>query len=757
MHSNTPWLITALSLITAPALAGPAPTDLVNGPIKAAWSSKAGKAAGPTALEIVGDRAVALSWDGDLYAFDAATGKRKWRKKPRKRHDFERSQIAVAGDTVVWRTADDPQLLGLNPANGKQRWAIELESPSSSLMGCEGSRLVVATHRGPGPDGRPTLVARGIDPVDGTTRWQTPVPGELAGTGGGYVFAYTPSGVGRLNSGLTAVRCETGTATPLQFGSPQAYLTLLDADDGWVATAHGKDGGSYNEVCATEIGRQESRCFPASDGEAPVQIVSSGLIRAREDRLYFATHHLMARNLDPSKDGWLFAYDLKANEVVTRSAHSSGGGPLADAGPLILSGFGSTGADDFAFLLDPADLRRVGTVALPKAANVVAVDEGQGYVATYDGTVRAFPLPLPGPKPTPEAPVATRASASAGVAQIKDLGWAVERVVDAHPKTGKSSGMKTDGLARSLAWIGDTGRLAVGGNDDKVRVIDGATGKRLWLSRSTGKDITGLTGCADGSLAAVNYKGDVIRYTPKGKTKYAASQKVSTEAGEHIGGNKDCSLLITQDISAQPAGVKTDDLSVLLSVTERAVGRFDGRGLRLQANRLVMPRGGYLDILDASTPVSPLPQAKRMPSPLVAHEGDLVQVWMATDRWLLREYCGPKACTVVMTDIEDEATPERTVAFDIAGGVWVPSVPSELAVSPDGRWLLFARRGLEAELVDLKSGISQPLRHVARSTGRAIPATEAPIGAFAPDGRLAVGMYPAPWQVMILTPPAQDR
>lgn len=746
----------AMSAIGLSAHAGPAPTDLINKPLKVKWKGKAGKDAGPVDFAAAYDRLFAISWKGDLFAFDAKTGKRAWRKKPRKRHDFEHGQIAAAGGVVVWLNAEDPQLLGLDPAKGKVKWKIELEAPPGSLDRCDGSRLVVATHRGPGADGKETLLARGVDPTDGTTRWRTPVPGEIAGTGGGYIFTYKRSGVGRLNDGLTAVRCATGEAKTLSFGSRAPYLSFLGADGDWMATAHGANGSSYTEVCVTRTSEGGGgKCFSATDGEVPTYSVSGGMVSAAHERVYFSTSHTAARNLDPSDDGWLFAYDVNANKVVARSSASSAGlGPI-DAGAVLLSGFGSTGADDFAFLLDPADLRRVGTVAVSKAPTQLAVDAERGYVGAYDGSIRAFELPLPGPKPAAEAVVDVSGSAQPGVEKVEPLGFTVERIIDAHPKKGRSSGMKMEGLARSVAWLAGGERLAVGGNDDKVRVIDPDTGKRLWLSKSLKKDVTHLAGCPDGRVAALNYNGALTVFSPKGKKRYTASKTVKAGQSWTFGATAACGSMVVGPLSGPLVIYDGKTHSKVGEVPSSELRGFDDRGLRVSANRVVIPRAGGFTVYDLSEGADAELDKVQVEGAYQAHGGNLSQVWMATTDQMLKEYCSAQQCVVELSLLGGR--PTHTMTFDISGSVWSPSVPSHIEVSPDGRWMFWARRGLEAVVVEIATGKQQAVRHIARSTGRAKPATEGPVATFAPDGRLAIGMYPEPWQVLLIRPSATER
>jgi hypothetical protein len=121
----------------------------------------------------------------------------------------------------------------------------------------------------------------------------------------------------------------------------------------------------------------------------------------------------------------------------------------------------------------------------------------------------------------------------------------------------------------------------------------------------------------------------------------------------------------------------------------------------------------------------------------------LVQAWAVDPDTLLTDHCSASACVVGIADMSGSV--RRRLAFDIRGGVWVPSVPSEIDVSADGAHLFFTRDGLEALVVRLATDERVSLGQIARSM------SATPAGAFSPtDPRLlAVSMTPVPNEVTL--------
>jgi len=442
-------------------------------------------------------------------------------------------------------------------------------------------------------------------------------------------------------------------------------------------------------VVGAEAGARPRCLFPGYLAPGRYPLAGAAL---RGDRLYLSVAHVAAHNLDDRPDSWLLAYDLETGRVVGRTPPLTASIGPVDAGALLATGFGITGAADWLYLVDPIDLRRVRMVSLRTAPRQIVAGPSRVYVATYDGRVAAIELPLPGP-PALEEAVVQPAPRTAGPGAPKGLfGWKVERVIDAHPERGRTSGQDTEDAAaesrrgalhapanrfrrceacrylrispriRALNSAGGHahrlvalsaaasegtvgavaflpgGRLAAAGNDDRVRVFDLASGARLARGPRLGKDVVGLSACAGGGYLARVYGGKRRRF-----------------GADHRPGAVDCA------VEAPDAPPITED-------------------------------------------------------------------------------CGPEACVVGIGT--------RLLRFDTRGAVWSPTVPSTLDLSPDGRFLLLHRDGLEALLVRVADGARRALGVVPR-TMSATPGLR-----FDGEGRrFVVTMAPRSHQVTVYARP----
>lgn len=727
-----------LLTLAAPAVAAPKATGLPAEKVQPLWKRKVGDSAGPVRLEVVDDTLLVVSWDGELVALRAGGGQVAWRQAPARKNAGWRgnTQLAVAGGTAVVAWPGDAQVEARAPATGKVAWTRALEGPVTSVAACRGHALVAATHRAPGPDGATTLVATALEPATGNPLWRVPVEGELVGGGGGMLVAAKPSGFGAHVGQLYAIRCADGLQAAMP-GMGRPYVTFFAADAGRVLALHHGVGRGNGLLCVHTVGG-EPRCVdPAAHGGEGYPVADAALIG---DRLYWSVAHVTAHNLDPSPDAWLFAVDLSTGELAARSeALTASAGPV-DAGALLLTAFGSTGIDDFAYLLDPADLRRVRTLPTATGPNVLAADAERGYVATYDGTVYAMKLPLPGPAPIAEQPVAPQAMPVAAPKAAESLGWTLERVIDAHPKRAETSGQKTEGTVSDVAFLGPDGTLlATGGNDDRARVFSLADGKEIWKSAVLGKDVTAVAGCAEDRFAARTYDGKLLVFgRARPESPYVALATIKHGHGWMFGFDAGCGTVVSDDFDPR-FSVYDARSGRKITVIEGSVGLVqDLRGLRVEGPTVVLPVAGAFQRYDVSDPETgprslgpvTLPADSRQPNQIWAPDGDS----------LVLEHCAVDGCTVHLQR-GDQA---RTLRFDTRGGVWMASVPSTLELSPEGRFLLFHRDGLDMVIVEVETGARQVLGQVPRSMA------STPSAAFSPDGkRLAVAMQPAPHQVTI--------
>lgn len=720
------WISLALvaPLMAAVAVAAPA--------AKPRWSKKLGRPAGITALHAVDGVVVAGTWEMRVIALDARTGRKLWSKQ-RPEVPGEELAVAVSGGHVIATTPEHTELVAYELRRGRQAWKRDLP-PIGSLAACPGHRLVAVTHRGRGPDGATTLLAHALDPVSGKTLWQTPVDGPLSGGGHGWLVATTASGTGRLRSGLVALRCSDGAPRPLP-GPRRPYARFLHAAEGKVVSAHFEQAFQRELLCVTDIETGDQHCLPPTDGQAPALIVSGAVLAGGV--VHFATTRIVAKNLDPRPDGWVFRYDIADRAVTGKSEPLTSSGELVAAGDQLVTGFGSTGADDAGYIIDPATGARLAAVPLRKKPMAAAADRERAYFGTYDGRVLAVALPRPGPAPVSERPVTARPLPKQGPGP--DLGWRLARTFDAHPRRARTSGAQTDGTVTALAFL-DDGRLAAGGNDDRVSVHDIERGKRLWRSRKLGKDITGLGACGD-TFAANTYAGRVTVFEPaRSGRAWTIGSRIAHGPGWSFGVASTCAIVL-DDFD----GVFTVYAGGREQATFLAPGEFDRRGVRVVGRHLVVSRPGRLDALDvADITTDGTPRiATSYATPSENHGGALTQAWRTGDGGLLREYCGPLRCTVELVSPDTSTT--RTIAFDTRGAGWVPSVPSTIAVSGDGGTLVFFRRNLDLTILDVATGRRQQLTDIAGPPRGIVDVAFAPGGA-----RMAIAAYPEPWQITVL-------
>lgn len=695
---------------------------------EARWRRPVGPDAGATFLAVVEGVVVVATWNSQLVGLDAASGKELWRHK---HPEVAGTTLlaAVAGGQVVAGVPERPELLGRTPRSGKEVWRRPVEGGVVSLQACPGHRLVAATHRGRGANGQTTLLLHALDPVDGRTLWQVPTQGELVGSAPGWLITATPEGTGRLVASLTAYRCTDGAATPLP-RPERRFSDLLAADEKRVISRHFEFGFTNAILCSTELATQAQACFSSAMGGVPDYGVSGALLRG--DELFFATAHPTAHNLDPSADGWVFRYDLNKGALLMRSEPFLSSGLFADAGDQIVTAFGTTGVEDFGHILD-LNGEKLASVKLKKAPRQVAADAERAYFATYDGEVLALDLPRPGLKPQPEALVAAQALPEPP--RGPDLGWKLLKSFAAHPAKAATSGSMGEGFIYDLDWL-DADTLLVGGNDDKAGVWS-AEGNRLWLSPGLGKDVQRVGAC-DGGFAVQTYGGLVASFRGAGK-KFKPARRAEAGFGWAFGVTATCDVLADDfDGNFQ----LFDGNSLKAKGNFSAPGVFDRRGVHIEGSGVVVSSDG---VLESRNLAGDLAQAvTTWPTPTQAHGGALSQAWLLADGRLLREYVGNEQAVVEILPAAGGA-PEKTLTFDVTGHGWSPTVPSVIAVSPDGGTLVFFRRQLDLLLVDVATDRRQPLVDLAGPQSGLLEA------AFSPDGRrLAIAGHPRGHEVTVL-------
>jgi hypothetical protein len=723
-----------VSILWAP-LAGVAPVA-ADAPARPLWSRAIGKAAGVTSLQAVDGVVVAGTWEVRVVGLDGRTGRKLWQQQRPGEPGWD-LWVAVSGGRVVAATSEHPAVVAYEPRTGKRAWERELE-PIGSLAACAGHRLVAVTHRGRTSEGAATLLAHALDPASGQTLWQTPVDGTLQGSGDGWLFTARASGTGELLTGLAAVRCSDGAVRELP-APRRRFARLLHAAEGKVVGLYFEFTGEQELVCVTEVESGAQQCFEVTDGEGEDTQVAGALLQ--DGVVHVAMTRMYAKNLDPRPDSWLFRYDLGKRRMVGKSEALTSNGALAGGGGQIVTGFGSTGAEDFGRVVEAATGQWLASVRLRKSPTVVALDGARAYFGTYGGEVVAVALPRPGPAPVAEVAVAPQAVAKG--APGPDLGWRLVRTFDAHPKRARTSGSLVEGRVGAVAFLDDQ-RLVAGGNDDWVAVFDVAQGKQTWRSPKLFKDVEHIAVCERG-FAAMVYGGMISMSTPlRSGRGFRASKPVPYGMGWMFGMTPGCAIVVDDFDGTFHIHVDGRERA-----TFAAPGEFDRRGLAVVGPHLVVSHPDRLEVLDVEAAAASGALGKAVAvyqTPLEAHGSRLSQAWMLGDGRLLREYCGAVRCVIELVG-KDRSKP-RTIELDVRGAGWDSSVPSMIAAAADGSALAFFRRGLDLLIVDTATGKRQSLAELA-----GIP-RDLVVAAFAPGGkRLAVAGYPQPWQVTILERP----
>lgn len=735
---------------TLTALASPANADPAGLP--KLWDVAVSEPAGAHTLIPAGDRLIVVTWQGDLVALDAATGKRAWRQQPKLRN-ANTLTVAVDGDNAVVGWPGESALTAHRISDGRRGWTTPLAAPVNGMAICGRDRVVVATHRGDS-----TLMATAVDPLDGAVRWTVPVDGPIVGAGDHHVFTAQPSGFGVWPGRLEAIECATGARRALAPGRQQ-LVELLAAGDGHAVTRQLNPGFVDEQICIHALGSTDGGgnliaaaaaaataapdCFEPTDGEVSAYSPVGALIR--DGVVYYSTAHIEAHNLNPAPDSWVFARKIGGGHLWRSPPLTSRQAPV-DAGALLWTAFGTTGVADRAYLVDPASGATVGTLSLRKAPTALAADAKRAYVASYDGRIAAVTLPRPGRKTSERRPVATGASAAIAIATDATAavpgGWTVAGRFDAHPKQAVTSGSKVAGSANAIAFVDAGGKqLVVGGNDDRVRVIEVATKRQLWISDPLGKDIEHVATGGDRIHARI-YGGVSFTFVPK-SSGWRQLTRVQHGHGWMTGLSADGFRLLADNFAGQFRAFDPVKGTALFSLD--APGEFDRRGTRVRGTKLVVSRPGALDIIEVrgDEPETLLSVA----TPTTIESGALTQAWMVDDRLLLREYCGPATCTVELVPIIDRVPGQpRRIELDVRGAGWVASVPSTIDLPPDASTMFFFRRGLVPVLIDLKDDGRIPIKTI---TGAA--PGELTTAVFSSDGRrLALGMHPKSWQVTVI-------
>ena len=289
-------------------LAGPSPLNAGNaGRLAEAWRFIAG---GPvTGTPVVHDGMVYIgSYDGSLYALDAASGERRWSFATDARA-FERDMkvplgisgsAAISRDLVIVGDAD-AVVHALDRRTGEVVWQTSVEAaPNGSIWSSpvvwEETIVLGVASVAKEPGFRGSVVA--LDRTTGAIRWQTYMTPE--GVDGAGVFAVPAIDVRRRV--VYAATQNAYTACPAPYGNVIS-MVAIDADTGtmrWSFAAPPNDGRTSPTA---DVG------ISASPGLVTVEIAG----RSRD------------LVIEGQKSGALWALDRETGELVWQSAISPPG------------------------------------------------------------------------------------------------------------------------------------------------------------------------------------------------------------------------------------------------------------------------------------------------------------------------------------------------------------------------------------------------------------------------------------------------
>ena len=152
----SPIVIPAPSQVTDWPQAGGTPTHVVGNVavsgLTPAWSSSIGEGGGYRARimaqpVVAGGRIFTMDSDGEVAAFDVASGRRQWRTETQPRHDRSTNLgggIAIDGN-VVYASTGRAEALALDAATGNILWRKDLGSPARSAPTLSEGKLYITT------------------------------------------------------------------------------------------------------------------------------------------------------------------------------------------------------------------------------------------------------------------------------------------------------------------------------------------------------------------------------------------------------------------------------------------------------------------------------------------------------------------------------------------------------------------------------------------------------------------------------------
>ena len=354
------------------------PTELVDFeetlPVRRLWSTRVGDGSEFLRLSLMpsgdGSRIYAASFDGNVVALDARSGRRIWRTEL----DTELTAGPGYGDGILSVISRDGEVISLLAENGTEAWRIDLEGESVSVPAISNDVVVVQTIDG---------LLRGLSAFDGTVLWnvdQPPPPLTLRGSAAPVIVG-TLVVSGFDNGRLVAVNLLDGTTEWEAMLSPPSGRSDLDrlADvDGALAVV-GQDVYStgYN-------GRVAALASESGQVLWSRELSSYAGISAEWDKVYTLTDEgelvaLMRRN---GSDAW------RQSALIRREPTT----PVPFRTTVVVGDF-----EGYVHLFDsgtgePVARRRVGKGMISGRPVVIG---GILYLQSETGEVAAFAVPEP--------------------------------------------------------------------------------------------------------------------------------------------------------------------------------------------------------------------------------------------------------------------------------------------------------------------------------------------------------------------------
>ena len=343
-------------------------------PVKKAWSANVGKGTEFLRLSLRpagdGNRVYAASFDGNVVAFDAESGKRVWTTEL----DLNLTAGPGVGEGLVVVAGQDGEVIALQTEDGSELWRVNIAGESVATPLIKDESVVVLTI-----DGRLRMLSR----FDGAERWvlEQSYPALTLRGSSSPILVGTTLIAGFDNGRLVASRLSDGTTEWEALISPpsgRSDLERLSDVDGYM-TAVGQDvyaSGYHGRVAAVA----------AESGQA---------LWAREISAYTGVGADWNNVYVVNEDGELIALSRRNGSDVWRQS------ALLRREPTTPVAFNTAVAvgdfQGYVHFFDNSDGRPVARVKVGKgmlSAPPVAVG-GQLVVQSESGDIAAFVVPQP--------------------------------------------------------------------------------------------------------------------------------------------------------------------------------------------------------------------------------------------------------------------------------------------------------------------------------------------------------------------------